>query len=274
MQVLAVVVWVQFVASQLYDPQSIGPGSIAWDILNPLMVLGGLVTIWVGWQRKRGFRQRRRGRPDNRLFRGKRYAVRRNRRASPFSLELEWKDLFCRCHKFPLGMDCYRHRFSTPLSLRGKVSCQAGRCTGIEALRRCLSGQPSSRKRSCLLFLAKTGPGSVCVETAPVSVGSNTRGHRPHRGVATAVPRMQQLERRPYPCGTDCDPVDRRKLQTSPETIGTGLQIQPLAKAGPSSIHPPICAKIGRGDFRRTDDKDAPRYYGSADRSCPCRSGA
>ncbi|MDE0428820.1 MAG: hypothetical protein OXH98_03530 [Caldilineaceae bacterium] len=55
MQVLAVVVWVQFVASQLYDPQSIGPGSIAWDILNPLMVLGGLVTIWVGWQRKRAF---------------------------------------------------------------------------------------------------------------------------------------------------------------------------------------------------------------------------
>ncbi len=55
MQVLAVVVWVQFVASQLYDPQSVGPGSIAWDILNPLMVLGGLVAIWVAWQRKRIF---------------------------------------------------------------------------------------------------------------------------------------------------------------------------------------------------------------------------
>ena len=139
MQVLAVVVWVQFVASQLYDPQSIGPGSIAWDILNPLMVLGGLVTIWVGWQRKRAFDSGAEGGLTTDY-----YAVRRNRRASPFSLELEWKDLFCRCRKFPLGMDCYRHRFPPPLSLRGKVSCQEGGCTGIEALRKRVSRQPTS----------------------------------------------------------------------------------------------------------------------------------
>lgn len=55
LQVLAVVVWIQFVANQLYDPMSKGLSGTVWDILNPILVLGLLVVMWVGWQRKRAY---------------------------------------------------------------------------------------------------------------------------------------------------------------------------------------------------------------------------
>ena len=52
LKVLAVVVWVQFLAILFYDPAQEGVGFQIWSILDPLMVLAILITIWVAFRRK------------------------------------------------------------------------------------------------------------------------------------------------------------------------------------------------------------------------------
>ncbi len=52
MQVFAVVFWVQFVAIQLYDPASEGFGALVWQIFDPFVAAGALITIYVGFRRK------------------------------------------------------------------------------------------------------------------------------------------------------------------------------------------------------------------------------
>jgi len=53
LQVVAVVVWIQFVANQFYDPGQTGLAFQVWSVLNPINVLCLLVAILVGVQRKR-----------------------------------------------------------------------------------------------------------------------------------------------------------------------------------------------------------------------------
>ncbi len=52
MQVFAVVFWIQFVAIQLYDPMSEGIGSLVWQIFDPFVAAGALISIYVGFRRK------------------------------------------------------------------------------------------------------------------------------------------------------------------------------------------------------------------------------
>ncbi len=52
LKVLAVVVWVQFLAILFYDPAQEGVGFQIWSVLDPLMVIAILVTIWVAFRRK------------------------------------------------------------------------------------------------------------------------------------------------------------------------------------------------------------------------------
>lgn len=52
MQVFAVVFWVQFVAIQLYDPMSEGFGALVWQIFDPFVAAGALITIYIGFKRK------------------------------------------------------------------------------------------------------------------------------------------------------------------------------------------------------------------------------
>ena len=53
LQLLAMVVWVLFIATQLYDPQLEGAGLVIWRVLAPIMVLGVLVAVYVAFDRKR-----------------------------------------------------------------------------------------------------------------------------------------------------------------------------------------------------------------------------
>lgn len=53
LQVVAVVVWIQFVANQFYDPSQTGLSFQVWSVLNPINVLCLLGTIYVGLLRKR-----------------------------------------------------------------------------------------------------------------------------------------------------------------------------------------------------------------------------
>ncbi len=53
LQLLAIVVWVLFIATQLYDPQLEGAGLAIWRVLDPIMVLGALVAVFVAFDRKR-----------------------------------------------------------------------------------------------------------------------------------------------------------------------------------------------------------------------------
>ncbi len=53
LKVLAVVVWVQFLAILFYDPAQEGVGFQIWSVLDPLMVLAMVVTIWFAIRRKR-----------------------------------------------------------------------------------------------------------------------------------------------------------------------------------------------------------------------------
>ena len=52
LKVLAVVVWVQFLAILFYDPAQEGVGFQIWSVLDPLMVIAILITIWVAFRRK------------------------------------------------------------------------------------------------------------------------------------------------------------------------------------------------------------------------------
>lgn len=52
LKVLAVVVWVQFLAILFYDPAQEGVGFQIWSVLDPLMVLAMLITIWFAFRKK------------------------------------------------------------------------------------------------------------------------------------------------------------------------------------------------------------------------------
>ncbi len=52
LKVLAVVVWIQFLAILFYDPAQEGVGFQIWSVLDPLMVIAILVTIWFAFRRK------------------------------------------------------------------------------------------------------------------------------------------------------------------------------------------------------------------------------
>ena len=53
LKVLAAVVYLQFVATQVYDPLLAGVGLEIWRILDPLMVLGLAVALVNSYHRKR-----------------------------------------------------------------------------------------------------------------------------------------------------------------------------------------------------------------------------
>ncbi len=55
MKVLAVVVHIQFIAAQFYEPSSGRAGGTIWQFFNPRMELGPLVAIFNSWQGKRNF---------------------------------------------------------------------------------------------------------------------------------------------------------------------------------------------------------------------------
>ena len=67
LQNLALVVLIQFVATQLYDSTLEGTGMAVWRVLDPIMVLGALVAVMVAFNRKRPPRQLCQHRPDNNL---------------------------------------------------------------------------------------------------------------------------------------------------------------------------------------------------------------
>lgn len=52
LKVLAVVVWVQFLAILFYDPAQEGVGFQIWSVLDPLMVLAMLITLWFAFRWK------------------------------------------------------------------------------------------------------------------------------------------------------------------------------------------------------------------------------
>ena len=53
LRVLAVVIYVQFIGSQFYDPTSEGLAESIYRIIDPLMVLGLLIAVYYANQRKR-----------------------------------------------------------------------------------------------------------------------------------------------------------------------------------------------------------------------------
>ena len=53
LRVLAVVVYVQYIGSQFYDPTSEGLAESVYRIIDPLIVLGMLIAVYYANQRKR-----------------------------------------------------------------------------------------------------------------------------------------------------------------------------------------------------------------------------
>ncbi len=53
LRVLAVVVYVQYIGSQFYDPTSEGLAESVYRIIDPLLVLGMLIAVYFAYQRKR-----------------------------------------------------------------------------------------------------------------------------------------------------------------------------------------------------------------------------
>ena len=53
LRVLAVVVYVQYIGSQFYDPTSEGLAEPVYRIIDPLMVLGMVISVYYSYQRKR-----------------------------------------------------------------------------------------------------------------------------------------------------------------------------------------------------------------------------
>ncbi len=53
LRVLAVVVYVQYIGSQFYDPTSEGLAEAVYRIIDPLMVLAMLIAVYFAYQRKR-----------------------------------------------------------------------------------------------------------------------------------------------------------------------------------------------------------------------------
>ena len=52
LRVLAVVVYVQYISSQFYDPTGDGAAETIYRILDPLLVLGMIVVVYYAYQRK------------------------------------------------------------------------------------------------------------------------------------------------------------------------------------------------------------------------------
>ncbi len=53
LRVLAVVLYVQFISSQFYDPTGDGAAETIYRILDPLLVLGMIIVVYYAYQRKR-----------------------------------------------------------------------------------------------------------------------------------------------------------------------------------------------------------------------------
>ena len=53
LRVLAVVVYVQFISSQFYDPTGDGAADTVYRILDPLLVLGMIIVVYYAFHRKR-----------------------------------------------------------------------------------------------------------------------------------------------------------------------------------------------------------------------------
>ncbi len=53
LRVLAVVLYVQFISSQFYDPTGDGVAETIYRILDPLLVLGMIIVVYYAYQRKR-----------------------------------------------------------------------------------------------------------------------------------------------------------------------------------------------------------------------------
>lgn len=52
LRVLAVVTYVQYIASQFYDPTGEGVADTVYRILDPLLVLGMIIVVYYAYQRK------------------------------------------------------------------------------------------------------------------------------------------------------------------------------------------------------------------------------
>ena len=52
LRVLAVVLYVQYISSQFYDPVGDGAAETIYRILDPLLVLGMIVVVYYAYQRK------------------------------------------------------------------------------------------------------------------------------------------------------------------------------------------------------------------------------
>ena len=53
LRVLAVVLYVQYIGSQFYDPTAEGLAESIYRILDPLLVLGMIIVVFYAYQRKR-----------------------------------------------------------------------------------------------------------------------------------------------------------------------------------------------------------------------------
>ena len=53
LRVLGVVLYVQYLASQFYDPTAEGLSLTVYRILDPLLLLGLIIVVYFGYQRKR-----------------------------------------------------------------------------------------------------------------------------------------------------------------------------------------------------------------------------
>ncbi len=53
LRVLAVLVYVQYIASQFYDPTGEAAAETVYRILDPLLVVGTIIVVYYAYQRKR-----------------------------------------------------------------------------------------------------------------------------------------------------------------------------------------------------------------------------
>lgn len=53
LRVLAVVLYVQYIGSQFYDPLAEGMAATVYRVLDPLLVLGMIIVLYYAFQRKR-----------------------------------------------------------------------------------------------------------------------------------------------------------------------------------------------------------------------------
>ena len=53
LRALAVLLYIQFISAQLYDPLAEGMAATVYSFLNPLLALGILIVLYYAFQRKR-----------------------------------------------------------------------------------------------------------------------------------------------------------------------------------------------------------------------------